>query len=523
MAELRQGSNGTWNVVIWINSGVTLPSSLEIPVELKYEGLSYTVNVSRLEKTVETEWRTPLGTAITTSQIEMSYSSVTSGDTVYGITGLTWDEVVPYDEATANRRELRLSLQDDFIISNGTTVANLRYLQYEDNVIITDIPISGSDATWSSSDTTVATVSAGTVNGCNTTSATKTASIVCQYSGLTISTMITVGGTSGEEVEPTGITLDAHTVNLTTYTNLSKFVHATVSPANATNKNIIWESSDRSVVTVKAYKGVQNGWIEVAHNAKIGTAVVKAYTYDRRYSDSCNVTVTGEGTYITGITPSDVYVPWNGGTETVQILSTYVGRESGFTAVSNGTQTSFKFKQVDGSTYNLTIGKNMGNAVTFPIYVHGNFSGDDGSTMYVHQEGCTVISGFKYHDRGYCYANGNFYHNWDDKDDTGITGTLDFVCAVGYGREIVSEVTSDSDWLYIKPQNFGSMGDWTYTGAQYMEYEDYGTIDGKDPGFQGRTTSYWVGVGVDANTGSERVGHLIFPGGKKFTIYQQGV
>ena len=60
---------------------------------------------------------------------------------------------------------------------------------------------------------------------------------------------------------------------------------ATVIPSNATEKNLIWESSDEEIVSVDG--GVVNA-------LAIGTATITAKTKDRKFSASCVITVTKE-------------------------------------------------------------------------------------------------------------------------------------------------------------------------------------------------------------------------------------
>ena len=61
------------------------------------------------------------------------------------------------------------------------------------------------------------------------------------------------------------------------------YVYATVTPSNASNKNVIWSSSDESIATVAG--GVVTGVDE-------GTATITATTEDGGFSATCSVTVT---------------------------------------------------------------------------------------------------------------------------------------------------------------------------------------------------------------------------------------
>ncbi|MCM1340111.1 MAG: Ig-like domain-containing protein, partial [Acetobacter sp.] len=82
-------------------------------------------------------------------------------------------------------------------------------------------------------------------------------------------------------VSVTGVSLDKNTLSIKT--GESETLNATVSPDDATNKNLTWKSSDESVVTVDA-DGKMTG-------IKKGTAIVTVTTEDGGFTDSCTVNV----------------------------------------------------------------------------------------------------------------------------------------------------------------------------------------------------------------------------------------
>ncbi len=84
-----------------------------------------------------------------------------------------------------------------------------------------------------------------------------------------------------ENIAVTGIILD--TDELTLYVNDTHTLHATIEPQNATDKSIIWATSDDSVVTVSD-EGV------LTARAK-GTALIVATTFDGGFTAACVVTV----------------------------------------------------------------------------------------------------------------------------------------------------------------------------------------------------------------------------------------
>jgi uncharacterized protein YjdB len=82
-------------------------------------------------------------------------------------------------------------------------------------------------------------------------------------------------------VEPESISLNIKNLNLKI--NDTKEISATVMPDNALNKSVIWVSSDESIATVN------NGVIKAVGE---GTAIISAFTYDKKYEAKCSVTVT---------------------------------------------------------------------------------------------------------------------------------------------------------------------------------------------------------------------------------------
>ena len=128
--------------------------------------------------------------------------------------------------------------------------------------------------TWTSSNKSVATVdSNGVVNAIKAGTATITATTI---NGLTATCEITV------RVSITGVLLNK--TSTTIYTGYSETLVATISPNNATNKNVIWTSSDPSVATVDS-----NGLVSAI---KVGTTVITVTTVDGNKTASCNVTVS---------------------------------------------------------------------------------------------------------------------------------------------------------------------------------------------------------------------------------------
>lgn len=133
--------------------------------------------------------------------------------------------------------------------------------------------------TWSSSNTSVATVDAnGVVTGVSVGSATITATTA--DGGYTASAIITV-----DPVHVTGVTLNSNNINLiidgSNYG--SRQLTATVNPSNATNKNVTWNSTNTSVASV-----TQNGLVTAVGK---GSTDIIVTTEDGSYTATCHVRV----------------------------------------------------------------------------------------------------------------------------------------------------------------------------------------------------------------------------------------
>ena len=101
--------------------------------------------------------------------------------------------------------------------------------------------------------------------------------------------------TKAEAVPETGVKLNksSTTINVGATEN----IQATITPANATNKNIIWFSSDKNVAAVRG-----NGATCTITGKKSGTATITAMSVNKGLTAICNVTVTNPQIAVTGVT-----------------------------------------------------------------------------------------------------------------------------------------------------------------------------------------------------------------------------
>ena len=158
--------------------------------------------------------------------------------------------------------------------------ATTTILKGNTETLITSITPSNATNTsiiWSSSNSNVATVdSSGKITGVDVGTTTITAKTA--DGGLMTSCIVNV---SNVAVAATGITLDK-----TQYTcqQSTEFVLAvSFEPSNATNQNIIWNSSNTNVATVSG------GFVKALRE---GNATITATSADGGHTATCNLTVT---------------------------------------------------------------------------------------------------------------------------------------------------------------------------------------------------------------------------------------
>ena len=135
---------------------------------------------------------------------------------------------------------------------------------------------SNSKVTWTSSDTKLATVSSdGVVKALK--AGTVTVTCTASDGGYTAKCTVVIE----EGIKATGIKLDkkSEEANVGTAFNLV----ATIEPSNATNKKVVWFSSNTSVATVSS-----NGRVVTL---KEGVTYIRAKTADGKYTASCRINV----------------------------------------------------------------------------------------------------------------------------------------------------------------------------------------------------------------------------------------
>ena len=200
---------------------------------------------------------------------------------------------------------------------------------------------------WTTSDPTVATVNEGTVTGVapgtalitvKTIDGEKTASCA-----VTVNTK--VYAVTGVKVEPESLSLvEGETGTVT----------AIVEPENATNKSVIWYTSNPDVVTVS-----QGTVTAVA----AGTANVTVRTSDGDFSAVCSVTVTEKALPVTGVTVSPellTVIVGDKGTVTATVLPEKAGNKNVTWTSGNESVATV----ADGVVTGVSIGETVITATT---------------------------------------------------------------------------------------------------------------------------------------------------------------
>ncbi len=198
---------------------------------------------------------------------------------------------------------------------------------------------------WSSNDTSVATVdSSGVVKGIKAGTATIRAT-ADENSDKYATCSITVN--SNAIINVTGVSIAPAPAKVSVGGTVQ--LSATITPNNATNKNVTWSSSDTGTATVNATSGLVTG-------VKTGTATITVKTNDGSKTATCIVTV--ENTPVTGITlsPTDPSVKVG---ETVTLQASVV--PTGATD-KNVTWSSDKTDIATVNANGIVTGVNLGTA-----------------------------------------------------------------------------------------------------------------------------------------------------------------
>lgn len=248
-------------------------------------------------------------------------------------------------------------------------------------------------------------------------------------------------------ISATGLTVSPSSASLEI--NTKQQLLATVAPDNATNKTILWSSSDSIIATVSA-----NGLI-TTH--KKGTAIITAKTQDGSKVATCAVTVTNqnEATKLTG-TQSDNIIPScceNGGNHAFDgDITTYVDDND---PTSGYTQLDF------GSPKNVSMIKYYPRVNNANRMVGGTFLGSNNGTNFTtiytinstpayDWNSVTVNVNYRYirylsPTNGYCNVAEIEYLDAVSTSVNGITlNTTTASIAINAARQLIATITPDN-------------------------------------------------------------------------------
>lgn len=232
------------------------------------------------------EWKSDNESVATVSQAGLVTAIKDGSATITVITndgGLKATCDVTVNKKTIAVSEVQLNKKDLTLTEGGT-----------EKLVVTVKPDDATDKSvvWESSNTAVATVDQeGLVTAVGEGKATIT--VKTNDGGFSASCEVTV---KKKVIAVTGVKLSA--ASMTLREGDKGTLTATVEPANATNKNVEWWTSDLDVVSVTSTSGGSNGYVE-ARGA--GKATVTVKTEDGEFSASCEITVEKKEVPVTGI------------------------------------------------------------------------------------------------------------------------------------------------------------------------------------------------------------------------------
>ena len=232
-----------------------------------------------------------------------------------------------------------------FVAVNGVKINQSNFELKVGESKILSATVTPSNATnknveWSSSNTSVAYIDA-------------TGQVVARSQGTAIITVKTIDGNYKASVNVTvksnviGVSsVKINQSNFELKVGESKTLSATVTPSNATNKNIEWSSSNPSIATIDA-----NGRV-VAKSQ--GTAALTVKTIDGNHKDSINVTVKPNVISVSDIQVSKSSVSIDVGSSTDVTVNVLPSNASNKTFTCSSSNSNVASSSVNGSSCKIT-------------------------------------------------------------------------------------------------------------------------------------------------------------------------
>lgn len=197
--------------------------------------------------------------------------------------GLIFSCKSSHEEVPVSSVSVSVDPSSGAISSTGSTAVIELGKTLQLNVVISPSNASGYTIVWTSSDTKIATVSqTGLVTPVSTGTVTITVTVNGKSQNFTITVQSPVVDVISVSLDKTSLTLEEGS---------SQTLSAKVSPENATDKTVVWSSSNTAVATVAS------GTVTAV---SVGTAVITAKSGNK--SATCNVTVNKKVIPVTSVT-----------------------------------------------------------------------------------------------------------------------------------------------------------------------------------------------------------------------------
>jgi uncharacterized protein YjdB len=177
-------------------------------------------------------------------------------------------------------------------------------IERDDYVLLADVSPLGADqrVTWTSSDPDIAIVdSRGHIWAISKGIVTIKATSITDPSKFATCAIEVIDDTDGINVAVTGFALTPHMATLSA-AGATLMLSGDVSPVDASDKTIIWESDNLAVASVS-----QSGKV---YPLSAGVATITAKTADGGYTDTCDITVTDNSSAVVdpGVVPDDINI-----------------------------------------------------------------------------------------------------------------------------------------------------------------------------------------------------------------------
>jgi len=187
------------------------------------------------------------------------------------------------------------------------------------------------------------------------------------------------GGNNPGSVPVTGVTLNKTSTSI--LVNGTEPLTATIVPANATNRNVTWSSSDPAMATVSA-SGLVTG-------VAVGTATITVTTADGGFTADCAVTVSPAVVPVTGVTLNKT---------STSILISGTEQLTATISPANATNQNVTWSSNDPnaatvSASGLVTGVAVGTATITATTVDGGFTANCTVTVHAPGEKVTLNAG----------------------------------------------------------------------------------------------------------------------------------